>query len=155
MAKVSNIKLLPVGPDTKITLHFSLSLEDGSLVDSNFDSDPAVCFFGDGQLVPGFEAALIGLNSGDETTLTINPEAGFGQHNPNNVQEFPRKNFSDILDIEPVLIISFADANGAELPGTVADVGEKIVVIDFNHPLAGHVINFKVKILSVELAVKN
>ena len=65
MAKVSSIKLLPVGLGTKITLHFSLSLEDGSLVDSNFDSDPAVCLFGDGQLVQGFEAALIGLNSGD------------------------------------------------------------------------------------------
>ena len=155
MSKLSDIGMLPVGPDTKITLHFSLSLEDGSLVDSNFDKDPVTCIFGDGKLLSGFELALTGLVAGVEQTIVIEPENGFGQHNPSNIQEFSRKDFADSLDIEIGLLISFADANKAELPGVVIDFDEKIVIVDFNHPLAGHAIGFKVKILSVEPVVKH
>ena len=155
MSKLSDIGMLPVGPDTKITLHFSLSLEDGSLVDSNFDKDPATCIFGDGKLLSGFELALTGLVAGVEQTIVIEPENGFGQHNPSNIQEFSRKDFADSLDIEIGLLISFADANKAELPGVVIDFDEKIVIVDFNHPLAGHAIGFMVKILSVEPVVKH
>ena len=157
MTELSDVALLPIGPDTKITLHFSLSLEDGSLVDSNFDGEPATYLFGDGSLLPGFEEALTGLKPGEEGKFSISPEKGFGQHNPSNVQEFPRKDFDDGLDakseIEPGLMLSFADANQAELPGVVVEVDDEIVTIDFNHPLAGHSISFKVKVLSVVPAV--
>jgi len=154
MTKLTDMKLLPVGPDTKITLYFSLSLENGSIVDSNFDSEPAICSFGDGKLLPGFEFALVGLVAGEKRTLLIKPENGFGQHNPNNIQEFPRKNFADIEDMKPGLLISFADANGGELPGVIVSSDEKIVIADFNHPLAGHTITFEVEIVRVEPAVK-
>lgn len=153
MTELSDVALLPVGPNTKVTLHFSLSLEDGSIVDSNFDSEPATFVFGDGSLLPGFEEALIGLEPGAEGKFTISPEKGFGQHNPNNIQEFSRKEFDADLDIETGLMLSFADANQAELPGVVVDVDEDNVSIDFNHPLAGHIINFNVKVLSVVPAV--
>ncbi|MCL4122088.1 UNVERIFIED_CONTAM: hypothetical protein GTU68_010562 [Idotea baltica] len=152
MTELSDVALLPIGPDTKITLHFSLSLEDGSLVDSNFDGEPATYLFGDGSLLPGFEEALTGLKPGEEGKFSISPEKGFGQHNPNNVQEFPRKDF-DESKLEPGLMLSFADANQAELPGVVVEVDDEIVTIDFNHPLAGHSISFKVKVLSVVPAV--
>ena len=161
MTELSDVALLPIGPDTKITLHFSLSLEDGSLVDSNFDGEPATYLFGDGSLLPGFEEALTGLKPGEEGKFSISPEKGFGQHNPSNVQEFPRKDFDGGLGseldseskIEPGLMLSFADANQAELPGVVVEVDDEIVTIDFNHPLAGHSISFKVKVLSVVPAV--
>ncbi len=150
MKKSSDITKLPIGPDTRITLHFSLSLESDSVVDSNFDTEPAVCTFGDGKLLPGFETALVGLIAGDKRVFLIKPENGFGQNNPNNVQEFPRKNFTDIEDLQPGLMISFADANGGELPGVIEDIGETIVKVDFNHPLAGHTTKLEVEIISVE-----
>lgn len=149
----SDAELLPVGPDTKITLFFSLSLEDKSIVDSNFDADPATFIFGDGNLLPSFEAALIGLKPGAEEAFDILPEQGFGQHNPSNIQSFSRKEFDEELDIEPGLMLSFADASQAELPGVVIEADGETVTIDFNHPLAGHTISFKVKILSVVPAV--
>ena len=149
------MKKLSIGPDTIITLHFSLSLEDGSIVDSNFDTEPAVCTFGDGKLLSGFEAALVGLIAGDKSVFSIKPENGFGQNNPNNIQEFPRKNFKEIKDLQLGLMISFADANGGELPGVIADIGETIVKVDFNHPLASHTIKFEVEIISVEPVEKS
>jgi FKBP-type peptidyl-prolyl cis-trans isomerase SlpA len=153
MTDLSDAVSLPIGPDTKVTLHFSLSLEDGSTVDSNFDGEPAIFVVGDGNLLPGFEAVLQGLMSGAEDVFSIHPEQGFGQHNPSNMQQFPRKEFDDDLALEPGLMLSFADANKAELPGVVTEVDQDEVTIDFNHPLAGHTISFKVKILDVVPAV--
>lgn len=153
MTDLSDVSLLPIGPDTKVTLHFSLSLEDGSTVDSNFDAEPATFVMGDGNLLPGFEAVLEGLKPGVEDSFSIPPEQGFGQHNPNNVQRFPRKDFDDDMELTPGLMLSFADANRAELPGVVIDVDEETVSVDFNHPLAGHTISFKVQILDVVPAV--
>lgn len=153
MTELSDVTLLPIGPDTKITLHFSLALEDGSLVDTNFDGEPATFIFGDGNLLPGFEEVLTGLKPGAEGKFDISPEKGFGQHNPSNIQEFSRKDFDEEIDLEPGLMLSFADANQAELPGVVVEADTDTVTVDFNHPLAGHTIKFKVKVISVVPAV--
>lgn len=157
MTDLSDAVLLPVGPDTKVTLHFSLSLEDGSTVDSNFDGEPASFVVGDGNFLPGFEAALHGLKAGAEDVFSILPEEGFGQHNPSNVQQFSRKDFDEDfgegIALEPGLMLSFADAKQAELPGVIVEVDEDSVTVDFNHPLAGHTISFKVQVLDVVPAV--
>lgn len=142
-----------IGPDTKVTLHFSLALEDGSVVDSNFSAKPATFVVGDGSLLNGFESALFGLSTGDEAVLEIDPEQGFGPHNPNNIQRFSKGDFTDDVQLEPGLMLSFADASQAELPGVVVEVDDEHVMVDFNHPLAGHQITFAVKILDVIPAV--
>lgn len=153
MTDLSDAVLLPVGPDTKVTLHFSLSLEDGSTVDSNFDGEPANFVVGDGNFLPGFEAVLHGLKAGAEDVFSVLPEQGFGQHNPSNVQQFPRKDFDEDMALEPGLMLSFADAKQAELPGVIVEVDNDSVTVDFNHPLAGHTISFKVQVLDVVPAV--
>jgi FKBP-type peptidyl-prolyl cis-trans isomerase SlpA len=153
MTDLSDAVSLPIGPDTKVTLHFSLSLEDGSTVDSNFDGEPASFVVGDGNFLPGFEAVLHGLKPGAEDVFSILPEQGFGQHNPSNVQQFSRKDFDENMALEPGLMLSFADASQAELPGVIVEVDEDSVIVDFNHPLAGHTISFKVQVLDVVPAV--
>lgn len=140
---------LCVGPGTTVTLHFSLALDDGSLVDSNFDAAPATFIVGDGSLLPGFEAALFGLQAGAEAEFTIPPEEGFGQTNSNNLQEIPRDQFTD-MDLEKGMVVSFADAQKAELPGVVSEFDDTTVIVDFNHPLAGKTITFAVRIVLVE-----
>ncbi|HLS98405.1 MAG: FKBP-type peptidyl-prolyl cis-trans isomerase [Porticoccaceae bacterium] len=144
---------LTIGPGTRVTLHFSLALDDGTLVDSTFGREPAVFEVGDGSLLPGYEDALLGLRAGDETQFDMKPEHGFGQHNPNNIQTMARADFDPGLTLEAGLVLSFADANRAELPGVVVDFDEETVTVDFNHPLAGRDIVFRVAILAVEPAV--
>jgi FKBP-type peptidyl-prolyl cis-trans isomerase SlpA len=143
---------LTVGPGTRVTLHFSLSLPDGQLVDSNFEGSPATFTVGDGKLLKGFEQALFGLREGAQEELTIKPEAGFGAHNPNNLQIIPRSEFEPELELSEGLMLSFADAKNTELPGVVVDFNDEEVTIDFNHPLAGRDITFKVAILHIEPA---
>ncbi|WP_305856305.1 FKBP-type peptidyl-prolyl cis-trans isomerase [Balneatrix alpica] len=142
---------MPIGPGTKVTLHFALKLADGAVVDSNFEGQPATFTVGDGSLLEGFERVLFGLAAGDEQEFVLTPEHAFGQWNPANVQQFPRKQFAD-LPLELGLVLSFADANKGELPGVIAEIGEERVKVDFNHPLAGKDIHFSVRILQVEAA---
>lgn len=138
-----------------VTLHFSLTLTDGELIDSTFDEEPATFTVGDGNLLAGFEEALFGLTSGVKETFTIVPEKGFGQHNPSNIQVISRDQFGDDIQLEKGLVLSFADAQNAELPGVVSEFDEQQVTVDFNHPLAGKEIVFEVEIITVEPALRH
>jgi FKBP-type peptidyl-prolyl cis-trans isomerase SlpA len=138
---------LQIETGMSVTLHFSLVLEDGHIIDSNFESEPATFSVGDGNLLPGFESILMGLVNGDEREFTIPPEQAFGQHNPQNVQAVERGNF-DQEELELGAMFSFQNGDG-ELPGVIVDVDENEVMIDFNHPLAGKNIIFQVKIIDI------
>lgn len=139
---------MSINEQSRITLHFELALEDGQIVDSNFDTDPAQFAYGDGSLLPGFETVLLGMSSGDEATFTMAPENAFGAHNPSNVQTMARSQFS--MDIEEGMVVSFADSAKNELPGVIKQIGDSQVEVDFNHPLAGHTLTYRVKIVAVE-----
>ena len=138
---------LEVELGTKVTLHFALVLEDGDVIDSNFETAPATFTVGDGNLLPGFESTLIGLENGDERVFTIPPEEAFGQHNPQNVQRVDRSNF-DQQELEVGAMFSFQNGDG-ELPGVIIEFEDEEILVDFNHPLAGKNIIFQVKIMDI------
>lgn len=141
---------LTIGPGTKVTLHFALRLAEGKTIDSNFEGEPATFTVGDGNLLEGFEKAMFGLQEGARETFLIKPEDSFGQRNPNNIQEIARDQFDPAIELSEGLMLSFADAQKTELPGVVQRFDEHIVVVDFNHPLAGRDILFDVAILRIE-----
>ena len=138
---------LQVQTGTSVTLHFSLALENGHIVDSNFEGNPATFSVGDGNLLPGFESSLLGLEVGDEREFIISPENAFGQHNAQNVQAVDRGNF-DESELEIGSILSFQNGDG-ELPGVIIALEENQVMVDFNHPLSGKNIVFQVKIVEI------
>ena len=138
---------LQIQTGTSVTLHFSLALENGHIVDSNFEGNPATFSVGDGNLLPGFESSLLGLEVGDEREFIISPENAFGQHNAQNVQAVDRGNF-DESELEIGSILSFQNGDG-ELPGVIIALEENQVMVDFNHPLSGKNIVFQVKIVEI------
>jgi FKBP-type peptidyl-prolyl cis-trans isomerase SlpA len=138
-----------IGPDKQVTLHFALKLDNGDVVDSTFDKNPATFKVGDGNLLPGFEQAIYGLKAGDKRSLPISPEQGFGQGNPQNIQVMPRSQFQD-MELSEGLLVIFNDAANAELPGVVKSFDDNQVTIDFNHPLAGKALSFDVEIIEVK-----
>ncbi|MGH1463057.1 MAG: FKBP-type peptidyl-prolyl cis-trans isomerase [Neptuniibacter sp.] len=137
-----------IGPGKTVTLHFSIKLEDGQIVDSNFDKEPATFTVGDGNLLEGFEKALFGLEQGMKQTLRVLPEDAFGMPNPSNIHNLPRTQFEDI-ELEQGLVISFSDPGNGELPGVIAEFDDTMVSVDFNHPLSGKKLDFEVQILEV------
>jgi FKBP-type peptidyl-prolyl cis-trans isomerase SlpA len=137
-----------IGPEMRVTLHFSLLLESGEEVDTTRRGRPATFVVGDGSLPPGFERALAGLAKGDDATLDIAPADGFGERTDANVRRLARNRFSGDISLEKGLVVSFAAADG-ELPGVIVDLDGDDVVVDFNHPLAGRRLKFDVSVLDV------
>ena len=143
---------VPVSEGTRVYLNFSLSLEDGSEIDTNFAGDPVDFVVGDGSLLPGFERLLFGMSAGQRQVFTVAPEDAFGMPNESNVQEVPREQFDDDVEVEIGLVFYFADASGGEVPGLIIAISDAAVTVDFNHPLAGRTILFDVMVHRVEAA---
>ncbi|MGI9274891.1 MAG: FKBP-type peptidyl-prolyl cis-trans isomerase [Endozoicomonas sp.] len=139
-----------VGPGCRVTMHFSVKLASGEVVDSNFSGQPAMFTVGDGNLPGGFEQTLYGLTEGAEGVFRVPPAKAFGMPNPENIREFPRETFAADMDLQEGLVVSFADAANSELAGVVASLDGEQVKVDFNHPLAGKDLLFEVKIIKVE-----
>lgn len=132
-------------------MHYSLSLEDGTLVDSTFGTDEPLTFtMGDGTLITGLEYAVIGLKKGDKQSLSIGPDVGFGYRDESAIQEMKRASFSKDMDLKPGIVIEFDSPSGIQVPGTILEVNENTVKVDFSHPLAGRTVIFNVEILNVE-----
>ncbi len=143
---------LYVGHGVRIKLHFALRLADGDVVDSTFGGAPGVFEFGDGTLPVGFEELIRGMRVGERHTFNVLPEHGFGMQNPQNLQTFSKDHFSHVEQLEPGMVMSFADAAKAELPGVIKEVRDTEVVVDFNHPLAGRELEFEVEIIELSSA---
>jgi len=140
---------MQIAQGKQVQLHFALKLADGQVIDSTFERDPATLKVGDGNLPEGFEELIIGLKTGDKQSFVVPPEKAFAQPNPNNIQHMKRSDFADDIELEVGMIVSFADANQAELPGVIKQVEDNLVIVDFNHPLAGKELTFDVEILEV------
>lgn len=141
-----------IGPRAEVVMHFTLALEDGTVADQSEPGDPLRFTMGDGTLIPGLEMILYGLKPGDKESLFIGPRDAFGYADPNNVHDMPRSDFGPEFELEPGLVIAFTTPSGEEVPGTVREVGEETVKVDFNHPLAGRKVKFSVEILEVHPA---
>lgn len=138
-----------IGPGKRVTLHFSVLLMDGSIVDTTKERAPATFTVGDGNLLPGFEQSVFGLKAGDKRSIVLEAENAFGPRNPDNIQNMRRGVFSRDMTLEPGVVVSFADKSKAELPGVIQSVTEDQVVVDFNHPLAGKDLTFQVEIINI------
>lgn len=138
-----------IGPGKRVTLHFSVLLLDGAVVDSTRERSPATFTVGDGNLLPGFEQALFGLKAGDRRSVVLDAVNAFGVRNDGNIQVMRRSLFARDMRLEPGVVVSFADRSKAELPGVVIAVDDSEVTVDFNHPLAGRDLTFQVEIINV------
>lgn len=142
---------------SSVKMHFALLMPTGEEIDTTRRGSPASLVLGDGNLLPGFEAALVGLQEGDDVQLTVSAEAAFGERNEANIRVLAKSTFAqmDTQDaLEAGLVVSFQAPDG-ELPGVVLDVYEETVKVDFNHPLSGKDITFDVSILAVEDPMAN
>lgn len=132
-----------------VLMHYSVTLTNGSLIESSYDGEPVEITMGHGDITDGMELALFGLKEGDSQTLRLTVEQGFGFRDEENIRDMPLSDFPASLPPEAGLSYSFESAEGENIAGTVISLNENTATIDFNHPLANQEIVFRVDILSV------
>lgn len=139
-----------IAPGSEVTLHLSLATTSGFEALSTFGEEPETLVMGDGTLAEGLELALYGLRAGDTQTLTLTADQAFGQRDKTKIYQLPRDSFPSGEEPEPGQVIGFTSPQGEELAGTILEVSEGEVTVDFNHPLAGTEVVFRVEILDVK-----
>jgi FKBP-type peptidyl-prolyl cis-trans isomerase 2 len=129
-----------------VEFEYSLSLDDGAVIESNVGAEPVVYVHGGGQILRALEAALIGLAENERKSVKLDPEDAYGVVNPAAYQEVPRDSIpEDLLAVGTPL-----QARGYDGPIRVHAIHDDTVVLDFNHPLAGEALNFDIRIVSIE-----
>ncbi len=150
---MSEKSMLVVNKNAYLTLHYRLATLAGEDIISTFHESPATLLLGQGQLAPGLEAALLGLEEGSHTTQELAPEAAFGVRNPELMQRVSLKTLREnsVLGEEFKVgdLIDFNAPSGGQFAGVIQDLDEESALFDFNHPLAGQRVLFEVKIIGI------
>ena len=129
----------------KVDIEYTLTLDDGTTVQSNVGSQPLSFVAGEGQIIPGLEAALDGKAVRERVKVKIAPEQAYGLSDAKNRQEVPL----DKIPEDARKVGTLLSAQGFDGPIRVAEVRPDVVVLDFNHPLAGKALTFDVLVLSI------
>jgi FKBP-type peptidyl-prolyl cis-trans isomerase SlyD len=141
-----------VGTGMVVRIHYTLRDEGGEVIDSSFQSQPLEYLHGAGNIVAGLESALIGAAVGERRRVSVPPEQGYGIARPDAIHAFPRDAFPAELDLQPGMQFSAEAEDGQVLTVWVHSAEGDQVMIDFNHPLAGKVLDFEVQIEAVRAA---
>jgi len=138
-----------VEPNSRLLLLFKMALEDGTEIESNFDDEAIEFEIGNGSLTSGMEDALIGKTEGDTVSVVLSPELAFGMPDINNIHSMPIDDFPKDMPPEENQVIAFDGPDDTEIMGTIVGISKDEVEVDFSHPLAGRVINFTARIISI------
>ncbi len=144
-----------IAPGSNVCVHLSLGLPDGTEALSTFDEEPMRFVLGDGTLTEGLELALYGLEAGSDQTLRVDGNEVFGAWREDRVIWIPLENFDQEIQPEPGQVVAFSNENGETLPGMILETDAERAQVDFNHPLSGRELDFRVQVLSVDPAPAN
>jgi FKBP-type peptidyl-prolyl cis-trans isomerase SlyD len=130
-------------------IHYTLTDNEGNVLDSSAGRDPLHYIHGVGNLIPGMEEGLEGKSKGDKFTIKVSPEKGYGVKDENLTQQVPRSAFGD----QKVEVGMQFQTNQGQVV-TVTKVGLENITVDANHPLAGVELNFAVEVMEIRTATE-
>lgn len=130
---------------SRVSMTYTLTVDE-EVLQSNAGEEPLVYTQGGGQILPALEAELVGLGAGDEKTVNLDAASGYGEVDEAAFQEVPL----DQLPEQARVVGTMLKAEGHAGPIRVAEIRDEIVVLDFNHPLAGKALAFDITIVSVQ-----
>ncbi len=145
--------MMTVKKGDKVKVEYEGRFEDGKVFDSSKHgehSHPLEFEVGSGQVIKGFDEAVVGMKKDEEKEVTIKPEDAYGVPRPDLVQKMPRDKVPEGQEIKAGMILGVELPNGAHAPVTVKEVTDKEVMIDLNHPMSGKTLIFKIKVVEIE-----
>ncbi len=144
---------MQIESNSVVTLHYTLKDNDGNVIDQS-DDGSFLYLHGAMNIIPGLENALTGKSAGDEFSVSVTPEDGYGAKDPERIQEVPKEMFDNTEEIQPGVQFHAQGPDGNAVVVTVVEVKDTAVVIDGNHALAGVDLNFSVTVVDVRAATE-
>jgi peptidylprolyl isomerase len=141
MQKVENGKFVRV--------NYKGTLENGDIFDTTEGDLPLELQMGSGQVIKGFEDALMGMSLNDKKAFTIDPEDAYGQRIEGYVQTIPRKEVPPDMALEKGDFIGIQTPDGQQIPALITHLDDDKMVLDLNHPLAGKTLTFEVEVVGI------
>jgi peptidylprolyl isomerase len=139
--------IMKASEGTVVKVEYTGSLEDGTVFDSNVGGEPLEFTIDEGSVIKGFNDTVKEMSIGDEKEVTLPPEQAYGITRQSLIISAPRANFPEHIKIGQTLALQ--GPNGQKFPGKIIAIGSE-VTIDFNHPLAGKTLRFKIKLLDAK-----
>jgi len=133
----------------RVKVHYTGTLDDGTVFDSSREGEPIEFELGSGEVIDGFDQAVIGLEEGASREVRLDPDEAYGQRSDDLVIDVDRDDLPEDLDPEVGQTLAVEGADGEEMAAWVADVGEDAITVDLNHPLAGRSLTFEVELLEI------
>ncbi|MCT7374912.1 FKBP-type peptidyl-prolyl cis-trans isomerase [Chelativorans salis] len=132
-----------------VRVHYTGKLEDGTKFDSSEGREPLQFQVGGGQIIPGLEKQVEGMEVGEKSTVTVPAEEAYGPRDERQVQTVPRDALPADLDLRIGASLQATTQDGRQIPLTVVEVDDMQVTVDANHPLAGHDLVFDVELVEI------
>ena len=132
-----------------VKVNYTLTV-DGKEMDSSKGRGPLEFKVGSHQVIPGFEKAVVGMKAGDKESVKVAPEDAYGPVDPNAVQTVAKNQLPPEITPKAGMVLSAHGKDGQTMPVKIVEVKDDVVVVDFNHPLAGKTLNFDVEVLEIK-----
>jgi len=137
------------GQQKVIKFNYTMSDNDGEVIDSTEGQEPLTYVYGSSSLKPALREKMEGRQSGDSFQVAVEAEDGYGLRDRSLVREVGREMFGDIEKLEPGMLFQTTNAGGATEMVTIISADADTVTVDHNHPLAGVTLNFAIDVIEV------
>lgn len=132
-----------------VKVHYTGKLVNGEQFDSSAGREPLEFTVGAGMMIPGFDAALPGMNVGDKKTVNIPAADAYGEKDPNAIIPFPKENVPADMKLEPGMQLTLTNQEGQPFPVVVTEIKDDVIVLDANHFLAGQELVFDIELVEI------
>lgn len=132
-----------------VRVHYTGTLEDGTQFDTSVGSDPLEFTIGQGRLIPGFEAGILGMGVGEKKTLTLPPDQAYGERREDLILTIDRNQLPPEAEPQVGLVLQAQQQDGSAVNMTITDITESTVTVDANSPLAGRTLMFEIELVGV------
>ncbi|QFU77869.1 peptidylprolyl isomerase [Halioglobus maricola] len=143
-----------IGDNVVVSMHYTLTNNEGEVLDSSEGAEPLAYLQGASNIIPGLEKALVGKTAGAKAQVSVEPAEAYGELQPELIQQVPLEAFQGVEEIEPGMAFEAQDPSGNARRVVVKAVEAEQVTVDANHPLAGVHLNFDVEIVDVREATE-
>lgn len=137
-----------------VALAYTLKLENGDIVDEADADDPLEYLHGANNIIPGLERALTGMRVGETKQIQVAPADGYGDYDPEDIEIVPRRQFPDDAPLAVGMAVTLADNDDNYIEAVISAMDAENVTLDYNHPLAGKMLFFDVKVLGIREATQ-